>query len=193
MKEDEDHPYVLSELVNKEDLDWSKIHLGVLDEQICHEMQYVSNARSIEAAMPAGIDTLAQLFYKYWKEIPMECKNAILDENKDSDIHKAYLMGKIAMAQQFSSNIIARLPQERAYDILDDEANQKYFELLIESDQISIKNTSEKTGEDEEKVRSLFSEMTQLGLCDFRSDGIERVYFLTPFAKGYYKSSKKGS
>lgn len=193
MENEDEHPYVLSQLVKKEDLDWSKIHFGVLDEQMCDEMVYISHARSLEKAMPDGIDTLVMLFRKYWKELSIECRNAILDEDRQSDLMKAYLMGKISMAQHYASNIIMHLPEERAYEILDNAQNKKYFELLIENDEISIKDIAEKTDEEEENVRILFREMTQLGLCDFRSNGIEWVYFLSPFAKEYYKNKNKGS
>lgn len=95
-------------------------------------------------------------------------------------------MGKIALAQEYAAEIITRLPVERAYEVLDDKSNVKYFELLAAGDDISIKDIAEQCQQDEESVRIVFREMVQLGLADFRSDGKEWKYFMTQFAKSYY-------
>lgn len=185
--QNEDHPYVLSQLVKKSDIDWSKIHLGMLGQQMMDEMKHISHARSIEKAIPEGIDTLQVLFQKHWKHISMDTREAILDEDKrDSELAKAFLMGKIALAQEYAAEIITRLPVERAYEVLDDKSNVKYFELLAAGDDISIKDIAEQCQQDEESVRIVFREMVQLGLADFRSDGKEWKYFMTQFAKSYY-------
>lgn len=185
-----DHPYVLSDLVKKEDLDWNKINLDVLNMQIIDEMTHISHARSSERAMPTGSNILQDLFYKHWKHISDDVRKAILDvDNKDSDIAKAFLMGKIAMAQHYSAEIITKLPVERAYEMMDDIANAQYFDLLVDGSEISIKQIAEQCDQDEETVRVVFRELVELGLADFRSNGKEWCYFMTRFAQNYHKKS----
>lgn len=183
-----DHPYVLSDLVKKDNLDWSKINLDVLNIQIIDEMTHISHARSVEKAMPEGSNTLQALFYKHWKHISDDTRQAILDEDsKDSEIAKAFLMGKIALAQQYAAEIITRLPVERAYEVLEDSANAQYFDLLVDGSEISIKHIAEQCGKEEESVRVVFRELVELGLADFRRNGQDWCYFMTPFAKNYHK------
>lgn len=185
--QNEDHPYVLSQLVKKSYIDWSKIHLSMLGQQMMDEMKNISHARSVEKAMPEGIDTLQLLFQKHWMHISMDTRDAILDEDKrDSELAKAFLMGKIALAQEYAAEIITRLPVERAYEVLDNKSNLQYLELLAGGSEISIKDIAEQCQQDEESVRIVFREMVQLGLADFRSDGKEWKYFMTQFAKSYY-------
>lgn len=183
-----DHPYILSDLVKKEDLDWNKINLDVLNMQIIDEITHISHARSVEKAMPTGSNTLQALFYKHWKHISDDVRKAILDEdNRDSDIAKAFLMGKIALAQQYSAEIINQLPVERAYEMMDDSSNAQYFDLLVDGSEISIKDIAEKCGHEEEAVRVVFRELVELGLADFRRNGQDWCYFMTPFAQSYHK------
>lgn len=186
--ENEDHPYVLSDLVKKEDLDFSKINRQLLDHQIIEEMQYISHARSVEKAMPAGIATLHRLFQRYWREISVETRKAVSDGDNNSDLAKAFLMGKIAMAEHYAAETIGHLPKERAYELLDDKDNFIFFELLKDRNQLSIKSLAEQTNRKENEVKKVFNELTELGLADFRSSGKEWCYFLTFFAEDYHQN-----
>lgn len=187
MNED-DYPYLLSDLVKKQNFDFDKLNTNVFEFQIIEEMKHISHSKSVEDATPEGFSTLEELYDKYWRQLPDETKDLV--RNGNPELKKVYLLGQIYLAQRYAAGIIYRLPRQRAYELLDDENNIQIFELLKDRNQYSIKALSEKLNRNPSELKNTFQELISFGLCDFRSNGTEQCFFMTNFAENYHKNRK---
>ncbi|MGX5218518.1 helix-turn-helix domain-containing protein [Pseudomonas segetis] len=148
-------------------------------------------ATQIESAISAPTQLKLQfmssrliiLFNKLLKTVPAETLSAIRNsQNLDPLSRTAYMMGQLSFAQVLVSKTLSARPEDGFFETMYDKSYIKYIAGLV-SGPLSNTELSEISGERVETVSRKIKKLRQLGICDFRREGVSVLNFLTPPAK----------
>jgi DNA-binding transcriptional ArsR family regulator len=149
---------------------------------IAGHLEAAVSAQSLENLQVLS-DALAKLFNQAVRKAPSEAIAAVRNSPKaDVANRSAYMLGQISFAQLMASKVLVSRPSDEFDETLYDVAYVGYICKLNES---SRTNTalSEMMGERVETVSRKIKKLRQLGITDFRRDGVHVINFLTPAAK----------
>lgn len=128
-------------------------------------------------------DALAKLFNQALRKAPADSITAVRNSPTADLAHRSsYMLGQISFAQLLASKVLISRPSDEFDTVLYDAAYVGYIYKLSEA---SRTNTalSEMLGERVETVSRKIKKLRELGITDFRKDGVHVINFLTPAAK----------
>ncbi|NNB46322.1 helix-turn-helix domain-containing protein [Pseudomonas chlororaphis] len=132
-------------------------------------------------------DDLASLFKGALRLAPPEVVDAVLGDDMESVIRTSYEMGQLSFSRLISSSVLARRMDDGGDGVVLDSANKKYLCVLYNND-LTNTELSNVTRQRVETVSRRVKKLRDLGLLEFRREGVNVVNFLTPFAKATLES-----
>lgn len=126
---------------------------------------------------------LITLFNNLLKTVSPEVLSAIRNSSSiDSQARSSYMMGQLSFAQVLVSKTLSLRPEDDFFEIMYDKGYVRYIAGML-SGPLSNTELSEVSGERVETVSRKIKKLRQLGICDFRREGVSVLNFLTPPAK----------
>lgn len=139
----------------------------------------VNNSR---AALAEISDDIIVLFQESIKTAPDGVVDAVFDEEDLGNVRSAFVLGQFSFAQLLAGALLSRRMDDSGADAFLDAVSRKYLCSLYHADSTNTE-LSELTGQRVETVSRRLKKLRELGLVDFRREGVTAVNFLTPFAR----------
>lgn len=145
---------------------------------------YLSEAivNSSRSALAEISDDITVLFQESIKIAPDVVIDAVFDENDLGSVRSAFILGQFSFAQLISGALLSRRMDDSGADVFLDSVSRKYLCFLYHADSTNTE-LSEITGQRVETVSRRLKKLRELGLVDFRREGVTVINFLTPFAR----------
>ncbi|MEE4130510.1 helix-turn-helix domain-containing protein [Pseudomonas viridiflava] len=127
-------------------------------------------------------DDIVALFQESVKAAPDDVVDAALDEDVFNDLRSAFILGQFSFAQLISGVLLSRTADESSKDALLDLVTRKYLCSLYHADSTNTE-LAEITEYRVETVSRHLRKLRELGLVDYRREGVNVLNFLTPYAR----------
>lgn len=116
------------------------------------------------------------------QSLPADARSAVLTIDGADPVSLAYRLGQLSFAQGLISQAATRRADDDFADFINSE---RYIRIAraIRDDDKSVQQIRARTSITMSDLTQRMREMVHKGVCDFRSNGKEHVYFLTPAAK----------
>lgn len=116
------------------------------------------------------------------QSLPADARSAVLSSESNDPVSLVYRLGQLSFAQL----LISQTANRRADDDFEDFINSERYIRIARAIQVEDKSVQQiraRTSITMSDLTQRMREMVHKGVCDFRSNGKEYVYFLTPAAK----------
>lgn len=127
-------------------------------------------------------DDIVTLFQESVKAAPEDVADAALDEEVLNELRSAFMLGQFSFAQLISGALLSRRGDESGKEALLDSVNRKYLCSLYHADATNTE-LAEITDYRVETVSRHLRKLRELGLVDYRREGVNVLNFLTPYAR----------
>lgn len=125
-------------------------------------------------------DELVRLFEASIQRAPKTAVDSILnDEPSNTSERASYMLGQISFAQLMASSALEHKLSKKFLDAMADSINLKYLAELVESEKTNVE-LSERVGQTVESVSRRLKRLRELGITDFRRNGVNVLNFMTP-------------
>lgn len=131
-------------------------------------------------------DELIRLFEVAIQRAPKASVDSILNEEQLHTSDRAsYMLGQISFAQLMASSALEHKVSKKFLDAMADSVNFKYLAELASGERTNIQ-LSESVGQTVENVSRRLKRLRELGITDFRRNGVSVLNFMTPPAMSLF-------
>lgn len=127
-------------------------------------------------------DDVTALFQESVKVAPEEVVDAVFDEDALNNLRSAFMLGQFSFAHIISGALLSKRINDNGKEELLDTVTRKYLCSLYHED-ASNTELAEITGYRVETVSRRLRKLRELGLVDYRREGVNVLNFLTPYAR----------
>lgn len=123
---------------------------------------------------------LIELFNRLFKQLPRPAANAVRGSSTASAEDLAlYMIGQVGFAQGLAAKSSEKRVNDQFFEIIQDSVYQRYLSALFNGEHTGTQ-LSEVVQERQETVSRKLRKLRELGVTDFRRDGVSALNFLTP-------------
>ena len=137
-------------------------------------------------------DDVTALFQESVKVASEEVVNAAFDEDANNGLRSAFMLGQFSFAQLISGALLSRRMDDSGKEEMLDSVARKYLCSLYHADATNTE-LAEITGYRVETVSRRLRKLRELGLVDYRREGVNVLNFLTPYARAKLEKDKPES
>ena len=137
-------------------------------------------------------DDVTALFQESVKVAPEEVVDAAFDEEALDGLRSAFMLGQFSFAQLISGLLLSRRIDDSGKEEMLDSVARKYLCSLYHADATNTQ-LAEITGYRVETVSRRLRKLRELGLVDYRREGVSVLNFLTPYARVMLEKDKSES
>lgn len=149
-----------------------------LADQLEEAIESSSQARLLSVSAE-----LVELYRRIFASLPDKMADAARGATLADQAERAlYMLGQISFAQLLASQTSHRRISDGFIEALQSKSYKKYFVALLSSDRSGV-DLSGEVGESAETVSRKLKVLRELGVTDFRRDGVRVLNFLTPAAR----------
>lgn len=125
-------------------------------------------------------DELVCLFENLIRRAPKVSVESVLgDDSADINNRASYVLGQVSFAQLLASSALEHKVSKRFLEAMSDSVNLKYLSEMRDREITNVE-LSEKVGQTVESVSRRLKRLRQLGITDFRRNGVSVLNFMTP-------------
>lgn len=135
-------------------------------------------------------DELVTLFEMALDRAPSSSVDAVLNDasNETSD-RASYILGQLSFAQLLASSALEHKVSKSFMDAMADSVNIRYLSELAENEQTNLQLSSS-VGQTVENVSRRLRKLRELGITDFRRNGVSVLNFMTPAARSIFEQMR---
>ncbi|MBX8532856.1 winged helix-turn-helix domain-containing protein [Pseudomonas cichorii] len=127
-------------------------------------------------------DELIFLFESLIKRAPKTSVDSVLgDEFTDICNRTSYILGQVSFAQLLASSALEHKVSKKFLEAMSDSVNLKYLTEMRDGEKTNVE-LSERVSQTVENVSRRLKRLRQLGITDFRRNGVSVLNFITPSA-----------
>lgn len=132
---------------------------------------------------------LASLFESAMRKAPKAVVDSIIGKASSTINERAsYLLGQISFAQLLASSALQHKASREFLETILDSSNYGYIQSLFERERTNLE-LSEALSLRVETISRRLRKLREIGVTDFRRDGVSVVNFLTPAAKSVFQQA----
>lgn len=157
--------------------------------ELIPEVGKVIAAHLESAVMDKGRNSLEQLseelvevFYAALSKSSVAVKAATINEASDVDVRSSFILGQLSFAQSLAGQFLEHRAGEEFHAVINDAANRDYFIALLKADMTNT-DLAVAVGQRAETASRKLKRFRELGVTDFRRDGVKVVNFLSPISR----------
>ncbi len=125
---------------------------------------------------------LIDVFYTALSKSPDAAKAAVLNEGCGADVRSSFVLGQLSFAQALAGQFLEHRAGDEFHSVINDSANKDYFIALLKSDMTNT-DLAVAVSQRAETVSRKLKKFRELGVTDFRRDGVKVVNFLCPLSR----------
>lgn len=125
---------------------------------------------------------LVDIFYSALSKASASTKAAVVNEGADDDARSSFVLGQLSIAQSLAGLFLEHRAGEDFNLAINETTNKDYFLALLSSDMTNTELAAVVSQRTETVSRKL-RKFRELGVTEYRRDGVKVINFLSPVAR----------